>query len=47
VGGHAGQQDLASVEVNEKQHVNASEHYGVDVEKVARQSARRLRSQEL
>jgi len=36
VGRDTGQQDLAAVEVDEEQDVNAPEHHGVDVEKVAR-----------
>ena len=46
-GGHAGQEDLAAVEVDEKQHINPSERDRVDVEKVARESAGSLGAQEL
>jgi hypothetical protein len=47
VGGHAGQEDLATVEVDKKQPINALEHYGVDVKEVARESAGGLGLQEL
>ena len=45
--GNTGQEDLAAFEVDEKQHVETTEHDCVDVEEVARQRAGRLSSKEL
>ena len=47
VGGDASQVDPSSVDLDEEQHVEASEQHRVDGEEVAGQHGPRLRSQEL
>jgi hypothetical protein len=45
--GDTGQEDLAALKINEKQNIEPSERDRVDVEKVARQRAGCLSSEEL
>ncbi len=47
VGRDTGQEDLAPLQRDEEQDIDASQHHRVDVEKVARQSAGGLGAQEL
>ena len=47
VGGHAGQEDLATLEVDEEQHIEPAERDRVDVEEVASERASGLGSKEL
>ncbi len=47
VGRHAGQEDLPALEVNEEQHVDPAQGYGLDVEEVAGEGAGGLCSEEL
>ena len=47
VGCHAGQENLTSLDLDEKQDVEATEHDRVDVEEVAREGAGGLGPDEL
>jgi hypothetical protein len=47
VGRDPGEEDLATLQLDEKQHIDAPEHDRVDVEEIAREGAGGLGSQEL
>ena len=47
VGGRTSQEDLAALQVDEEQDINAPEHDSIDVEEVARERAGGLGPQEL